>query len=82
MADPKPLKPTRTLSGKRTIAKTNARGVEGANLFEANRWMARITLKKFKIFVSEISNILRKLPIVKPKVRVSKVIHSGVQRPA
>ncbi len=44
--------------------------------------MPRIALEEFKVFVGEGSDVVWKLPIVKPEVRVCEVFQSGVQRPA
>lgn len=44
--------------------------------------MPWICLEERKTLVGKVSNVVRQLAIVKPKVRVREVIQSGVQRPA
>ena len=39
-------------------------------------------LEERKILVSECANVVWKLAVVKPEVRVGEVVQSGVQRPA
>ena len=82
MTNPEPLQPIGTLSGERAIVKTDSSGVKDANLLEADRRMAGIALEEFKVLLGERSDVVWKLSIVEPEIRVCEVVQSGVQRPA
>lgn len=82
MPDPEPLKTIRTFLRECAVVKADTGGVEHANLLKSHRGMPRVRPEKCKIFVRKLSNVVRKLVVVEPKVRVGKVVQSGVQRPA
>lgn len=82
MSNPKPLQPIRALFGKCAVMKANASGVKDAHLLESQGRMAWIYLKKCEVLVGEFPDVLRELPVMEPKIRIGKVIQSGVQRPA
>ncbi len=44
--------------------------------------MPRICLEECKVLVGECPDVIWKLAVVEPEVRVGKVVQSGVQRPA
>ena len=44
--------------------------------------MPWISFEEGEALVGELLNVVRKLAVVKPEVRVGKVVQSGVQRPA
>ena len=82
MPDPEPLKTIGTLSGKCAVVKTNPHRVENSDLLESKGRMPGIGLEERKVFVGERPDVLRKLAVVKPEIRIGKVFQSGVQRPA
>ena len=82
MTDPEPLQSIGTLSGKSAIVQTDSGSVEDANFLEADRRVARIALEELKVLVGEPTDRVWKLPIVGPEIRIRKVIHIGLQRPA
>ena len=82
MPDPEPLKTVRTFSRECAVVKANPRRVENSDLLESERRMPGIRLEECKVFVGERPDVLRKLAVVKPEIRVGKVLQSGVQRPA
>ena len=60
----------------------NANGVKHPNLLESDGRMPWVCLEQGKVLVGQCPDVIRELPIVKPEIRVSEVIQSGVQRPA
>jgi hypothetical protein len=82
VTDPEPLKPVWTLPSKGTIVQTDSGGVKDADFLEPDRRVARIAFEEFKVLVGERADVVWKLPIVEPEVRVCEVVQSGVQRPA
>ena len=78
-ADPKAIA---TLSGECSVVEANPCCVKNTNLLESDGRMPGIRLEQREILVGECSNVLGKLAVVKPEVRVSKMVQSGVQRPA
>ena len=82
MPDPEPLKSIGALSGEGAIVQTHSGGVKDTDFLQPDRRMARIALEQFKVVVRERPDLVWKLPIVEPKVRVREVVQSGVQRPA
>ena len=82
MSNPEPLESIGALSGECSVVEANPRRVKNTNLLESDGRMPRICLEQCKILVGECSNVLGKLAVVKPEVRVSKMVQSGVQRPA
>ena len=82
MPDPKPLKTIRALLRECAVVKADAGGVEHAHFLESHGRMPRIRLEECEVFVRKLSNVVRKLAVVEPKVRVGRVVQSGVQRPA
>ncbi len=82
MPDPEPLQPVGAFPGQGAIVQTDSGRVEHANFFEAKRRVARIAFEEFKILVGELSNWGWKPSIVEPEIRIRKVIHIGLQRPA
>jgi hypothetical protein len=82
MPDPEPLETIAALSRESAVVKANPRRVKNSNLFEPEGGVPGISLEKDKVFVGECPDAFWKLPLMKPEVRVGKVIQSGVQRPA
>jgi len=82
MPNPKPLKTIRALLRECAVVKADAGGVEHAHLLESHGRMPRIRFDECEVFVRKLSNVVRKLAVVEPKVRVGEVVQSGVQRPA
>lgn len=82
MPNPKPLEPVGTFSGEGAVVQTNSRGIKNANFLQPDRRMARVALEELKILVGQFADVVRELPMVKPEVRISEVLQSGVQRPA
>ena len=82
MPDPEPLKTVGLLPGKCAIVEANPRRVEHANLLESDGRVPGVRLEQRKIFVRECADVVRKLAVVKPEIRVGEVLQSGVQRPA
>ena len=82
MSNPEPLEYVGAFSGKRAVMKANARGVKHANFLEPDGWMPGIRLEHGEVFVSKRPDVLGKFTIVKPEIRVGKMVQSGVQRPA
>ena len=56
--------------------------VKDADLLEADRRVPRIVSEEGKVLVSKLSDVVWKLAVVEPEVRISEVVHSGVARPA
>lgn len=71
-----------TISGERAVTTANTNRPKPSDLLEPKRGMTRIRLEKFKVLIGELSDLGRKLPVMKPEFRRSKVIQSRVQRPA
>lgn len=82
MANPKPLQAIRTLSSKCSVVEANSYRVKNSELLKSEGRMSGISLEKFKIFVGECPDVIRKQLVKMPKVRVGEVVQSGVQRPA
>ena len=82
MSNPEPLESIGTFSGERPIVQANPRGIKNAHLFESDGRMSGIGLEHGEILVGERSNVLGKFAVVKPEIRVGKMVQSGVQRPA
>ena len=82
MPNPEPLKSIGTLLGEGAVMKADPCGIENASLLEPDGRMPWIGFEKGEVLVGERPDVVRKLAVVKPEVRVSKVVQSGVQRPA
>ena len=82
MPNPEPLETVGALPGECSVVEANPRRVENTNLLESDGRMPRIGLEQGEILVGECSNVLGKFAVVKPEVRVGKMVQSGVQRPA
>lgn len=82
MPYPEPLKTVGAFSGECAVVEANPRRVEHANLFESDGRVPGVCLEKRKALVSERANVVWKLAVVKPEIRVGEVVQSGVQRPA
>jgi len=79
--DPKPYQTFYSLLGHRPVMQSNSRGVNHTDLFKPQGWVSWITLEEVEILVSKILNFIRKLPIGKPKIGSSKMLHRMEQRP-
>lgn len=82
MSNPEPLESIGDFPGKRAVVKADACGVKHANFLEPNGRMPGIRLEHGEIFVSQRPDVLGKFTVVKPEIRVGKMVQSGVQRPA
>ena len=82
MPDPEPLETIATLSRESAVVEANPRRVENSNLLKAEGRVPGICLEQCKVLVGERPDAVRELAVVKPEVRVGKMIQSGVQRPA
>ena len=82
MPNPEPLKSIWTLLGERAVVKADSCGIENTSLLKSDRRVPWIGFEEGEALVGERLNVIRKLAVVKPKVRVGKVVQSGVQRPA
>ena len=61
---------------------TDSCAVENTDFFESQRRVPQVLFEEFEIFVGQIPYFRRQLPVVKPEIRRSKMIHNGEQRPA
>ena len=82
MPDPEPLETVGTLSGEGAVVEANSRRVENSDLLKPDGRMPGVRFEQRKVFVGERPDFIWKLAIVKPEIRVGKVVQSGVQRPA
>ena len=71
-----------TLLGESAVVEADSHRVRNSDLLESERRVARICLEKRKVLIGKRSDAVWKRAVVKPEIRVSKVIQSGVQRPA
>ena len=82
MPNPKPLQPAGPFLGECAVVEADASGVKHADLLEPDGRMAWVGLDEREILVGKLPDVIGKLAVVEPEVRVGKVIQSGVQRPA
>ena len=82
MPDPEPLETVGALAGESAVVQANPHRVENSNLLEPEGRMTGIRFEEGKVFVGYCPDVIRKLPVVKPEVRVGEMVQSGVQRPA
>ena len=82
MPDPEPLETIATLSRESAVVEANPRRVENSNLFEPEGRVPGIGLEEGKVLVGECPDVVRKLAVMKPEIRVGEMVQSGVQRPA
>ena len=82
MPDPEPLETAGPLTGEGAVVKADSRRVKNAHFFEAKRRMPGIGLEEGEVLVGERPDVVWKLAIVKPEIRIGEVVQSGVQRPA
>ncbi len=80
-ANPEPDQSFFAVFRESSVLKADARGPEDANLLQVQGRMPGIVAKEFEVFVGESANVIRKLPVMEPKVRVGEVFQSGLQRP-
>lgn len=79
MSDPEPLKSIWTLLRECAEMKSYPHGIKTANLFESNGRMPRVRFEESKVPVGKNPDVVRKLAVVKPEIRIRKVLQSGVQ---
>ena len=82
MPDPEPMESVGTLLGESAVVEADSHRVRNSDLLESERRVARICLEKRKVLIGKRLDAVWKLAVMKPEVRVGKVIQSGVQRPA
>ena len=82
MPDPEPLQSVWPFFGERAVVKADAGGIKDGNLLESDGQVAWVGLEQREVLVGEIPDVVRKLAIMKPEIRIGEVIQSGVQRPA
>ena len=82
MPDPEPLETVGALPGERAVVEAYSHGMENSNLLEVEGWMTEVRFEEGEVLVGECPDVVGKLPVVKPEVRVGEVVQSGVQRPA
>ena len=61
---------------------TDSSAVENTDFFESQRRVPHALFEELEIFVGQLPYLRRQLPVVKPEIRRSKMIHNGEQRPA
>ena len=82
MPNPKPLKSVGALPGERAVMESNASRVKNTDLLESDGRIPWVCFEQREVLVGKLTDVIRELSVVKPEVGVSKVIQSGVQRPA
>ena len=82
MSNPEPLESIGNFFGKRAVVKADARGVKHADFLEPHGRMPGVRLEQGEVFVGKRPDVLGKFTVVKPEIRVGKMVQSGVQRPA
>ena len=82
MSNPEPVKPVGTFSCKSAVVEADPHRVENTDFLEPERKVPGICLEQRKVLVGERPDVVWKLAVVKPEIRVGKVVQSGVQRPA
>ena len=82
MSNPEPLETVGTRPGEGPVVEANPCGVKNTNLLESDGRMPGVGLEEREILVGEHPNVVRQFAVVQPEVRVSKMVQSGVQRPA
>ena len=82
MPDPEPLETIATLSRESAVVEADSHRVRNSDLLESERRVARICLEKRKVLIGKRPDAVWKLAVMKPEIRVGKVLQSGVQRPA
>jgi hypothetical protein len=82
VSDPKPNQAFRPVLCDCSVVQSNPSGIIDADFFQPQGWVPRILLEEFEILVCETFDFIRKLPVSKPEVWGSKMIHSGEHLPA
>lgn len=82
VANPEPKQTILNFHSQRSVLQSDARRTEASDLFEVQRWVARIRLKQGKVFVGQFTNGGRQPAIATPEPGTCKVIHSPVELPA
>ena len=82
MPDPKPLETVGALPSERAVVEANPHRMENSNFLEPEGRMTGIRFEEGKVHVGECPDGIRKLPVMKPEIRVGEMVQSGVQRPA
>ena len=82
MPDPKPVEPVGAFPGKCAVVESDPCCIENSDFLEPEGQVSGIAFEQRKVLVGERPDIVGKLTVMEPEIRVGKVIQSGVQRPA